>query len=279
MDGPLLHVMIPVYGESPFLRHALLTATNFLPNEIPITVVEDGSPDQSVEKIVEEFPRVNYIRNDKRLGITKNFNKCLQLSSGIYTQIIGSDDEFIESNLYIILKNIITTNEDIQPDIIFFNAKVIGDNNKNYFGLVDIVKMILKPKNEGIITANKLINSLLLGQWVYFPATLWKTKVTSRLGFNDKYSTAFDLDYLISESMQHKQFYNCRHKIIAYRRHKDSVSSVLANTGIRFKEELEIHNRYSAEFRKKKQFMSYLLAKIALTVRINKFLSFLSNKV
>jgi glycosyltransferase involved in cell wall biosynthesis len=271
MDEPLLHVMIPVYGESPFLRQALLTATKFLPNEIPITVVEDASPDKSAEKIVEEFSRVNYIKNEKRLGITKNFNKCLQLSSGIYTQIIGSDDEFIESDLYNILKNIISTNEGILPDTIFFDAQVIDDKNKNHFGVVDIAKMILKPKNEGIIMPSKLINSLLLGQWVYFPATLWKTKEASRLGFNDKYSTAFDLDYLISESMQHKQFYNCKHKIIAYRRHKNSVSSVLADTGIRFKEELEIHNIYSAEFRKKKQFMSYLLAKIALTVRINKF--------
>lgn len=279
MNEPLLHVMIPVYGESPFLRQALLSATKFLPNDIPITVVEDYSPDKRVGNIVEEFSRVRYIRNDKRLGITKNFNKCLQLSSGIYTQIIGSDDEFIESDLYNILKNIISTNKFTLPDIIFFDAQVIDENSRKFLGLVDITKMFLKPRNEGIIAASRVKKLLLLGQWVYFPATLWKTEEASRLGFNDKYSTAFDLDYLLSESTQHKQFYNCKHKVIAYRRHKNSVSSVLADTGIRFKEELEIHNRYGAKFIENKQFMSYLLAKIALTVRINKFLSFLSNKL
>ena len=148
MNEPLLHVMIPVYGESPFLRQALLSATKFLPNNIPITVVEDYSPDKSVGNIVEEFSRVRYIRNDKRLGITKNFNKCLQLSSGIYTQIIGSDDEFIESDLYNILKNITSTNKVTLPDIIFFNAQVIDENSRKFLGLVDITKMFLKPRNE-----------------------------------------------------------------------------------------------------------------------------------
>ena len=89
MNQPLLHVMIPAFGKSPYLRQTLESAVKYLPTEVPITVIEDPSPDANLESLVKEFPRVQYVRNSQRLGIGENFNKSIELSTGIFTQICG----------------------------------------------------------------------------------------------------------------------------------------------------------------------------------------------
>ena len=67
MNQPLLHVMIPAFGKSPYLRQTLESAVKYLPVEVPITVIEDPSPDANLESLVKEFPRVEYLRNLARL--------------------------------------------------------------------------------------------------------------------------------------------------------------------------------------------------------------------
>ncbi len=99
MNQPLLHVMIPAYGKSPYLRQTLESAVKHLPLEVPITVIEDPSSDVDLENVVKEFPRVEYIRNKVRLGIGGNFTNSIKRSTGIFTQICGSDDIFIGNPL------------------------------------------------------------------------------------------------------------------------------------------------------------------------------------
>ena len=64
MNQPLLHVMIPAYGKSPYLRQTLESAVKHLPLEVPITVIEDPSEEADLEKLVKEFPRVKYLKNN-----------------------------------------------------------------------------------------------------------------------------------------------------------------------------------------------------------------------
>ena len=77
MNQPLLHVMIPAFGKSPYLRQTLESAVKYLPLEVPITVIEDPSEETNIEDLVKEFSRVQYVKNNQRLGIGGNFNKSI----------------------------------------------------------------------------------------------------------------------------------------------------------------------------------------------------------
>ena len=63
MNRPILHVMIPAFGESPFLRQTLESAIKYLPADVPVTVIEDPSMEVNLESLVNEFPRVQYVKN------------------------------------------------------------------------------------------------------------------------------------------------------------------------------------------------------------------------
>jgi glycosyltransferase involved in cell wall biosynthesis len=78
MNQPLLHVIIPAYGKSPYLRQTVESAIKFLPQEVPISVIDDASQEPSIENLVKEYSRLQYVKNDERLGIGGNFNKSIR---------------------------------------------------------------------------------------------------------------------------------------------------------------------------------------------------------
>ncbi len=43
-DFPFLHVFIPAYGKSPYLRDAIKSAIESVDESTPITVIDDASP-------------------------------------------------------------------------------------------------------------------------------------------------------------------------------------------------------------------------------------------
>ena len=73
MNQPLLHVMIPAYGKSPYLRQTLESAVKYLPLEVPITVIEDPSSESNIENLV----KANKALEDKRLAAAASGNFIL----------------------------------------------------------------------------------------------------------------------------------------------------------------------------------------------------------
>ena len=271
--------MIPVYGDSPYLEETLQSIEKNVPPGIPVTVIEDYSEGSSKKNIVEKYPRVEYISNSKRLGIARNFNKCFELSRGLYTQIIGSDDIYCISNFSNTFEKIALHNYASKPALIIFDAEIIDSIGGKSLSLIDAVKKLMRPLKQGKINSHFLLKTLLIGQWIYFPGTLWQTSYVIERGFNDKYFTAFDLELLIYTCLTYEEIYYFREPLISYRRHLSSQSSQLAKNGLRFEEELAIHQQYSIYFKGKKMYTDYFLSLLALTVRLNRLWSLLKNRI
>ena len=271
MNQPLLHVMIPAYGNSPYLRKTLESATKYLSNEVLISVVEDPHPDFDLKKIVDEFPQISYFKNSKRLGVGGNFNRCIELSQGIFTQICGSDDEFISNPINYLNQNVIN---DSRISAVGFDANIIDSKSKKTIKLPDLVKSFLRPRLEkvNIFENKKIFNSLMLGDWLYFPAILWRTQHLKEIHFSGDFHTAMDLDILIRIIKENKKICFIKEKIINYRRHSESASSLYAKSLGRFKEEFFCHEIALQIAKDKKWHTGLFLAKFAITIRLHSIL-------
>ena len=268
MNQPLLHVMIPAYGESPYLRQTLESAVKFLPTDVPITVIEDPSPGVDLEKLVKDFPRVQYVRNSSRLGIGGNFNKSIELSSGIFTQICGSDDLFIDNPLSNFdSQNLINT----EIAAIGLDIEVINEKSRIVKTIPDQVKRALRPKLKqiSIFENKKIFSNLMLGDWLYFPAILWKTEVIKQIKFDSTFHTAMDLDIFIRLIDNENKIAFIKNKVLGYRRHDQSASSLYAKSIGRFDEEFLCHKNAIEIARKKNWKTGVILAQLALTVRLH----------
>jgi glycosyltransferase involved in cell wall biosynthesis len=271
MNQPLLHVMIPAYGKSPYLRQTLESAVKHLPLEVPITVIEDPSSETSIESLVKEFSRVQYLKNNQRLGIGGNFNKSIELSTGVFTQICGSDDIFLINPL----KDFYTEKLS-QSDIaaIGLDVEVINENGKIVKTIPDLVKKVLRPslKKITVFKNNKIFSSLMLGDWLYFPAILWKTDTLNRIKFDGNFHTAMDLDVFIRLLSNDRKLAFIKSKVLGYRRHSQSASSLYAKSIGRFDEEFLCHKNALEIARRKNWKTGAILAQLALTVRLHAIL-------
>jgi glycosyltransferase involved in cell wall biosynthesis len=268
MNQPLLHVMIPAYGESPYLRQTLESAVKYLPTDVPITVIEDPSQGVDLEKLVKDFPRVQYVRNSSRLGIGGNFNKSIELSSGIFTQICGSDDLFIDNPLSNFdSQNLINT----EIAVIGLDIEVVNEKSRIVKTIPDQVKRALRPKLKqiSIFDNKKIFSNLMLGDWLYFPAILWKTEVIKQIKFDSTFHTAMDLDIFIRLIDNENKIAFIKNKVLGYRRHDQSASSLYAKSIGRFDEEFLCHKNAIEIARKKNWKTGAILAQLALTVRLH----------
>jgi glycosyltransferase involved in cell wall biosynthesis len=268
MEQPLLHVIIPAYGKSQYLRQTLESAIKHLPPEVPITVIEDPSEDADLETLVNEFPRVEYMRNKVRLGIGGNFTNSIKKSTGVFTQICGSDDIFIGNPLEKLTEVFVS---DQKVSVIGFDVKVINDKNKEVKALPDVVKKLLRPKIENFVvfSNSKIFSNLMLGDWLYFPAILWRTETVKNYEFSGDFHTAMDLDILIRLLHADEKIAFIKSKILGYRRHDQSASSLYAKSIGRFDEEFLCHKNALEIARRKNWRTGAFLAQLALTVRLH----------
>ena len=268
MNQPLLHVMIPAYGKSPYLRQTLESAVKHLPLEVPITVIEDPSSESSIESLVKEFPRVQYQKNNERLGIGGNFNKSIELSTGVYTQICGSDDIFLDNPL-----KDFDTEKLSQPDIaaVGLDVEVINETGKIVKTIPDLVKRILRPslKKITVFKNDKIFSNLMIGDWLYFPAIFWKTETLKQTKFDGNFHTAMDLDVFIRLLSNDQKLAFIKSKVLGYRRHSQSASSLYAKSIGRFDEEFLCHKNALEIARRKNWKTGAILAQLALTVRLH----------
>jgi len=268
MNQPLLHVMIPAYGKSPYLRQTLESAVKHLPIDVPITVIEDPSEEADLEKLVNEFPRVEFYRNPTRLGIAGNFNKSIKKSTGIFTQICGSDDVFISNPLSNLPTELLN---DKSISTLALDVKIIGDNDYEIKALPDLIKKVIRPKinNFRLFENEKIFNNLMLGDWLYFPAILWRTQTLMDLKFSGEFHTAMDLDVLIRLLAKDYKIAFIKNKVLAYRRHNQSASSLYAKSIGRIDEEIACHKQAKELARLKNWKTGAILAQLAPTVRLH----------
>jgi glycosyltransferase involved in cell wall biosynthesis len=274
VNKPLLHVVIPAYGESPYLKETLASATRNLPLNVPITVLEDPSASTSVRETVANFlDRVEYKLNSERLGIAGNFNKAIEISTGTFTLLCGSDD-LILGDLTKELKNL----KDDDVAAVTSNSLIIDETGKKILPLPDLVKKIISPKSNKFFRYEnkKFFNKLMFGDWLYFPAIAWNSEIIAKEKFNEEFHTAMDLDIFVRLIAKNYKIYHLPVCEFAYRRHSQSASSLYALEVGRFIEELTCHANAVKVAQEKKWRFSKLLAKLALTIRFHAILKALA---
>jgi glycosyltransferase involved in cell wall biosynthesis len=87
-------VIIPCYNYGPFVAEAIesILLQTYVPDEI--LFIDDASSDNSVEIAKQYLPKIQIEVNSENLGIIRNFNKAIQLTSGDYICFLGADNRF-----------------------------------------------------------------------------------------------------------------------------------------------------------------------------------------
>ena len=122
---PLVSVLIPAYNHEKYIQQTITSIINQTYNNIELIILDDGSKDKTLEKIIElkqkcknRFANIHF-ETKQNEGTCITLNKLLELANGEFVYIIASDDlakpKAIEKEVEFLLNN---------PEY----ALVVGDN-------------------------------------------------------------------------------------------------------------------------------------------------------
>ncbi len=99
--SPLVTAIVTSYNHERYLRRAVESALAQEAESVEVLAIDDASTDGS-QRILDELaadPRLRIERHRENLGISRVFNRGLELARGTYVAYLGSDDFWLPGHL------------------------------------------------------------------------------------------------------------------------------------------------------------------------------------
>lgn len=214
LDTPLVTIAIPCYNHAVFVQDSIRSVINQTYKNIEFIIIDDGSTDQSVNKIKEmlieceqRFTRFEF-RDRPNKGLCNTLNEALEWAQGDYFCVIASDDQMLP--------------EKTSLQISSFKSDTVG-----VFGGVNIIN------NKNQILSSRVreysetgFEDILLNKHD-LPASsqMFKTDILRQVGGYNPNVKVEDWDLLLRMSKLNKKMVYIPQLLINYRKHDSNISS------------------------------------------------------
>ncbi|RNL64427.1 glycosyltransferase [Nocardioides marmoriginsengisoli] len=236
--------MLPFYGDAALLRQAVESVLAQSDPRWRLHVVDDCYPDPGAAAWVAAIadPRVTFERNERNLGVSANFARCLATATADHVVFLGCDDVMAPTYVADVSAAIETHP---QAAVITPRVRVIDRDGAPARTPADRVKAVLTPRRSPdgsavVLGGEALAGSLMHGDWLYFPAITWRRELIAAASFRTDMETVLDLALLMDLVLDGHRFVLLDTASFSYRRHGESASSVSARTTRRFDEEAQL---------------------------------------
>jgi glycosyltransferase involved in cell wall biosynthesis len=269
-----IDVMFPYYGDVAMMKAAVDSVLAQDDRDFRFTIVDDGYPDDSLPDyfaaLVAGDDRVRYFRNEENLGANGNYKKCVGLVEHEVVVIMGADDVMLPNYISTVRKAF----QDPSVSIVQPGVEVIDENGAVYAPLGDKVKQYLRQRlvgqsSEAIVSGEAIAESLMIGDWLYFPSVAWRAEAVKKHDFRPQYDVVQDLALAIDIILSGGKMAVLDTVCFQYRRHRESDSSVRALDGRRFAEERAFFDECVRDFSAKGWDGAARSARWHLTSRLN----------
>lgn len=101
-EKPLVSIVIPAYNNENTIIATLESVRRQSYEKIEIIIIDDNSTDKTLQLITEQQKaddRIIIYHNSTNLGMTGNWNKCIQVSNGEFVKLVCADDLLDENEI------------------------------------------------------------------------------------------------------------------------------------------------------------------------------------
>lgn len=199
-DKALVTIICLCYNQEEFVLESLQSVINQEYKKIELIIVDDCSTDNSkavIEKWLVAHPNIPFISNKTNLGITKAFNKGLQLAKGEYIIDLAADDLLVP-NCVSLQVNAFEKSNYTNLGIVYGNAALITEKGllDSYYFVVNKDKKVTQKR----ITGNIYTSVLAGGDSICSVSSMSKKSVYDALDGYDENLAYEDLDFWIRAS-------------------------------------------------------------------------------
>ena len=130
VDKIRFSIIVAAYNIENYIQRALQSVVEQKFNNYELLVVNDGSTDNTEQKILEysnKYDNIKYIKHDqnKKLGTARN--TAFKISNGEYILYLDGDDYFADED---VLEKLNTLIGEDKPDVVYMGFKIEGDREE-----------------------------------------------------------------------------------------------------------------------------------------------------
>lgn len=230
---PLVTIVIPCYNHAEYVQDSIRSVLNQTYVNIELIIIDDGSTDQSVNKIKEmiveceqKFTRFEF-RDRPNKGLSNTLNEALEWANGEYFSVLASDDQMLPGKTKLQVSA-------FKPDIVgvFGGVNIINDKNEIIFSRVR--EYSESNFDDIILTKHDLPASSQMFE---------KNALKEAGGYNPNVKVE-DWDLLLRISKLNKKMVYIPEVLINYRKHDTNISS---NSKFMYEEMSKILDQYMGE--------------------------------
>lgn len=250
MSADTIDIIMPFYGDPGQFKEAVLSVIAQDDPDWRLVVLDDCYPRWNPTDWVLALgdPRVVLERNPENLGVSRTFDRCIDLAENRYVAIPGCDDRLLPGYVGEVRELIERFDgpEYVQPSV-----RVIDESGDVALPLADRIKGFVRPRLDGptTLSGDALATTLMRGNWTYFPAICWRADTLRRFRFTDRYEIVMDLALQLDILLDGGRMAISTTPSFEYRRHSASASSYTASDGTRFLEERDFYRSISRRLR------------------------------
>lgn len=184
---PKVSVCIPSYNHARYIGSSIESVLSQTFSDFELVIVDNCSEDDTEEVIRgHRDPRIRFSKNERNLGLVRNWNRCLALARGDYVVILPADDLLLPRMLERAVPLL-----DAHPTVAFtYGSYHLIDENGQ------IIKTNMQWKEDRIMTGLDMIrNTLFEVGFARGPSVVMRRECYTKLGgFDEKYEFVIDWD-------------------------------------------------------------------------------------
>jgi len=230
---PLVSICIPVFNGEKYLEKCIDSAIFQSYKKIEIIIVDDGSTDNS-QRIINQYAlkdeRIKTISNSQNLGLTRNWNTCIEFSSGEWIKFLFQDD-YLSVNC---IESMLNAFDNKTPLIVCKRTFVLKDTAEA--NLHDYYKnKVLTFEKLGVAEKKKVITSTMISNFacknigmnfIGEPTSiLFRKEIVNSLGmFNTNLQQICDFEFALRIASNYGLIY-INEPLTFFRIHEQSATS------------------------------------------------------
>ena len=147
-------IIIPTFNGQEFLKETIDSSLKQTHCNTKVVVIDDCSTDATLDVLRTYEGKLDLIKNDQNLGLTKTINKVLNLIESDYFILLGHDDVLPENHIKLLLTEFTT------KEVAAVHCNSILINKKGKTG--NLVRNDEKQKRERVmfhLSIDNFINS------------------------------------------------------------------------------------------------------------------------
>jgi glycosyltransferase involved in cell wall biosynthesis len=241
--SPLLTIAIPFYRGQAYLRQAIDSVLQQTHNDWHLLICDDCGPEPGTAELVGSYreARIRYERNEQNLGMSGNWNRCLDLAPADLVTLLHADDRLLPNYV-----DVMTTSAAQHPAaaLFFCRSQIIDRHGRRCFSLPDYIKRFLEP-TRGVmrLEGETALVALLRGNFIMCPTVCYRKRVLGARRFSTEWKQVQDLDLYSRLLLEGEHLIGLPDVAYAYRRHAENATARQTEDLMRFHEEIALYDR------------------------------------